>query len=355
VRITTEQLPQHLKRGLTPLYVVYGDETLLALEAADRIRATARAQGYGERDLLIVEAGFKWSELALAGQSQSLFASRKLLELRIPSGKPGVEGSQALAEFARALPADVLTLISLPGLDWRAQKAAWFEALAAAGVLVEAQTVSRKALPGWLAGRLKLQDQSADAETLEFLADRVEGNLLAAYQEVQKLALLCPPGAVSLDQVRDAVVDVARFDVFDLPETLLEGDPLRIARTIEGLKGEGAAPPLVLWQLTEEIRGLAKTLAGVRDGKPPQLAMREARVFGAPHQALMQRHLDRFRLPQVYAALRHAAAVDRAVKGLARADVWDELLQLALRLARGARAKAPGKTATMAAGGSARL
>lgn len=355
MRLTTEQLPQHLKRDLKPLYVVYGDETLLALEAADRIRATARAQGYGERDLLIVEAGFKWNELALAGQSQSLFAARKLLELRIPNGKPGVEGAQALADYVQALPPEVLTLVSLPGLDWRAQKAAWFEALGAAGVLVEAQTVSRKALPDWLAGRLKLQEQTADAETLEFLADRVEGNLLAAYQEVQKLALLCPPGAVSLDQVREAVVDVARFDVFDLPATLLEGDPLRIARTMDGLKGEGAAPPLVLWQLTEEIRALAKTLAGVRDGKPAQLAMREARVFGAPHQSLMQRHLDRFTLPQVHAALRHAATIDRAVKGLARADVWDELLQLALRLARRPPAKGPGKPATMAAGRSARL
>lgn len=350
MRLTTEQLPAHLKRDLKPLYVVFGDETLLALEAADRLRAAARAQGYAERELLVAEPGFAWSELAHAGQSQSLFAARRLIELRIPNGKPGVEGAAALQAYCAALPAEVLTLVALPGLDWRAQKAAWFEALERAAVVVEARTVTRAALPDWLASRLQLQDQTAAAATLEFLADRVEGNLLAAYQEVQKLALLCPPGAVSDAQVREAVVDVARFDVFDLPATLLAGDPLRIVRTLDGLKGEGAAAPLVLWQIAEEARGLAKTLAGVAAGKPASLAMKEARVFGAPHQALMQRELDRFTLREALAALRHAAAIDRAVKGLARADVWDELLQLALRFARGPRAKAPAKTATMAAG-----
>lgn len=350
MRVSTEQLPQHLKRDLKPLYVVFGDETLLALEAADRIRAVALASGYGERELLITETGFKWNQLALAGQSQSLFASRKLLELRIPNGKPGVEGGDALQKYCAALPPDVLTLVSLPGLDWRAQKAGWFEALDRAAVVVEAKTVTRKALPEWLAGRLKQQNQTADDATLEFIADRVEGNLLAAYQEVQKLALLCLPGAVTGEQARSAVVDVARYDVFNLPETLLDGDALRIVRTIDGLKGEGAAAPLVLWQLTEEIRAVGKVLAGLADGKPLNLLWREARVFGAAHQGAMQRNTGRFTLPQVHAALRHAAAIDRAVKGLARADVWDELLQLALRFARGARGRPPIKQATMAAG-----
>jgi len=350
MRISTEQLAQHLARDLKPLYTVYGDETLLALEASDRIRAKARAGGYGERDLLTVDSGFKWSQLALAGQSQSLFSSRKLLELRIPNGKPGVEGSEALQAYCAALPADVVTLIYLPGVDWRAQKSSWFEALDAAGVLVEARTVTRKALPEWLAGRLKLQNQDADAETLAFIADRVEGNLMAAYQEVQKLALLCPTGTVTAEQARAAVVDVARYDVFNLKETMLEGDVLRLARMIDGLKGEGVAAPLVLWTVADEIRAIGRVLGGVAAGKPVNVALREARVWPMPHQQLMQRQIERFNLAQVHTALRHAAAVDRMIKGLAKGDVWDELLQLTLRFARGAKAKAAAKPAKMAAG-----
>lgn len=348
MRIHTEQLPQHLARDLKPLYAVYGDETLLALEASDRIRAKARDQGYAERDLLTVDSSFRWSQLAMAAQSQSLFSSRKLLELRIPNGKPGVEGSEALQSYCATLPADVVTLVCLPGVDWRAQKAGWFEALDRAGVAVEARTVTRKALPEWLSGRLKLQGQDADDETLAYIADRVEGNLMAAYQEVQKLGLLCPAGTLCAEQVRDAVVDVARYDVFNLAETMLDGDPLRLARMIEGLRGEGAAAPLVLWALAEEIRAIGKVLAGLAAGKPHHLLWREARVWGAAHQSAMQRHAARFTVPQVHAGLRHAAAIDRMVKGLAKGDVWDQLVQLALRFARGAQAKAPAKHATMA-------
>ena len=197
--IITEQLQQHLARGIKPLYTVFGDETLLALEASDRIRAAARAQGYTEREVLIVDSSFHWNELAFAGSSQSLFAARKLLELRIPNGKPGTEGSAALQDYCERLPADTVTLVQLPGIDWRAQKSSWFEALESAGVAVEARVVTRKALPQWLAGRLKAQKQEADAETLAFIADRVEGNLMAAYQEVQKLALLFPPGKIGFD------------------------------------------------------------------------------------------------------------------------------------------------------------
>lgn len=350
MRITTEQLPQHLGRDLKPLYTVYGDETLLALEASDRIRAKARASGYGERDLLTVDSGFKWSQLAMAGQSQSLFSSRKLVELRIPNGKPGAEGSEALQAYCRALPADIVTLVYLPGLDWRAQKASWFEALDAAGVMVEARTVTRKALPEWLAGRFKMQDQEADEETLAFIADRVEGNLMAAYQEVQKLGLLCPTGRITAEQAREAVVDVARYDVFNLKETMLEGDALRLARMMDGLKGEGVAAPLVLWTVADEIRAIGKVLTLMTEGRPANLAVREARIWPMAHQQLMQRHVERFTMPQVQAGLRHAAAIDRTIKGLGKGDVWDELLQLTLRFARGAKAKVPAKHATMTAG-----
>ena len=333
MRINTEQLAQSLAKGIQPLYTVYGDEPLLALEAGDRIRAAVRAQGYSEREVLIADSSFKWSDLAHAASSQSLFAARKLLELRVPGGKPGTEGSAALQSYSERLPQDTVTLVQLPGIDWRSQKSAWFEALAATGVCVEARVVARKALPQWLAGRLKAQKQDADAETLEFIADRVEGNLMAAYQEVQKLALLFPPGPITFDQVREAVLDVARYDVFNLGEAMLEGEPLRLSRMLEGLKGEGAAPPLALWALTEEIRAIGKVVSGVAAGKPASMMVREARIRGVPHQNLMQARHQRYTMRQVTDALRHAACVDRMIKGIGKGDVWDELLQLALRFA----------------------
>ena len=335
MRIASEQLAPQLTRGVKPLYTVFGDEPLLTLEATDRIRAKARAEGYVEREILTVDSGFKWAQLAMAANSQSLFASQKLLELRIPSGKPGTEGAEALRAFCSALPADTVTLIYLSEIDWRAQKAAWFEALDHAGIVVEAKAVLRKALPQWLATRLKAQGQDADAEALAFLADRVEGNLMAAFQEVQKLALLFPQGPISFEQVREAVLDVARYDVFSLGEAMIEGDAVRLTRMLDGLKGEGAAPPMALWAFSEEIRAVGKLLAGTESGRPLNMLWREARVWGTAHQNSMQQNLRRFNATQVAQALRHAAAIDRMVKGLAKGDVWDELLQLALRFARG--------------------
>ncbi len=333
MRISTEQLRQQLQRGLAPLYTVFGAEPLLALEAADRIRAHARTDGYSEREVLTAEQHFDWSELRTSGQSQSLFAVRRILELRIPGGKPGTEGSQALQDFCAHLPGDTLTLICLPEIDWKSQKANWFGALESAGVAVEARQVARGALPGWLAGRLKQQEQHADSATLEFISDQVEGNLLAAYQEVRKLALLFPPGSLSFEQVKEAVLDVARYDVSDLGEIVLAGDAARLVRVLDGLRGEGAAQPLVLWQMTEEIRAVGKLLSALDAGAALPHAMREARIWGAARQDLMQRHLRRFTLPQIESARLHASAIDRTIKGLARGDVWDQLLQLGLRFA----------------------
>jgi DNA polymerase-3 subunit delta len=349
MRISTEQLQQHLAREVKPLYTVFGAETLLAIEACDLIRARARAQGYTEREVLTVEPGFKWSHLALAASTQSLFASRKLLELRIPTGKPGTEGSTAIQAYCDAMPTETVTLIHLPGLDWRTLKSGWFEALERAGMAVEARIVARKALPQWLAGRLRAQNQDADARTLEFIAERVEGNLMAAYQEVQKLALLHPTGTIGFEDARDAVLDVARYDVFSIGEALLEGDVARLARMLDGLRGEGVALPLVLWAITEEIRAIGKVVTGATAGKPLSMLWRDARVFGPSHQNLMQQNYRRFSLGQVSDALRHAAAIDRTIKGLVKGDAWDELLQLALRFARGVTPRADGRSPSTAA------
>ena len=334
MRLSSEQLPQALKRDLKPLYTVFGAETLLALEATDAIRARARAGGYEEREVLTVESGFKWSELSMAGSAQSLFASKKILELRIPTGKPGVEGAAALQTFVKSPPKDTVTLISLPDIDWRAQKASWFEALGEAGVMVEARVVPVKALPMWLAARLAAQGQDAEPEALAFIAERVEGNLLAAHQEVQKLALLLPPGRITFEAVRGAVTDVARYDVFSFGEVMLEGDPARITRTLEGLKGEGAQPPMLLWALTEEIRAIGRVLEATASGRPLQSVWREARVWGAAHQNALQNNLRRFSARQVEQGLKQAASIDRLAKGLRKGDAWDEMLQLALRFAR---------------------
>jgi DNA polymerase III subunit delta len=349
MRISTEQLQQHLARELRPLYAVFGDETLLALEATDRIRSRARADGYTERDVLTADSGFKWSELAFTGNSQSLFAARRILELRIPTGKPGVEGSEALQQYCERQPPDTLTLVVLPELDWRAQKAGWFEALDRAGVMVEAKAVTRKALPEWIAGRLRAQQQDADRETLDFIADRVEGNLLAAHQEVQKLGLLFPAGPIGFEQAQEAVLDVARYDVFNVGEALLAGDVLHLARMMDGLKGEGIAPPLVLWAIAEETRAIGRVLEGVASGKTPPKLWRDARVFGAAHQQLMQQNVGRFSREQVESGIAHAARVDRMAKGLIRGDVWDELLQLALRFAPGAAVSPAPKQGRMTA------
>ena len=200
--------------------------------------------------------------------------------------------------------------------------------------MIEAKAVSLDRLPTWIAARLRLQQQSADETTLEFIANKVEGNLLAAFQEVQKLALLFPPGAISFEQIREAVLDVARYDVFSLGETLLEGDAVRLTRMVEGLQGEGAAPPMALWAVAEEIRAIGRVLDAASSGRPLNQVMREARVFGAAHQNLMQQNIGRFRAAHVTRGLRHAAAIDRMVKGLARGDVWDELLRLMLGFAR---------------------
>lgn len=331
MRIDSEQLGQHLRRGLQPLYTVYGEEALLALEAADRIRAQARAAGHTEREVLTAEAGFDWSLLAMSGSSLSLFGTRRLLELRVPSGKPGTEGAEAIKRFAADLPPDTITLVLLPKLDRATLATAWFEALDAAGVAIAANPVPPGRLPAWLAGRLEQQGQHADEQTLRFLADMVEGNLLAAQQEIHKLALLFPPGELTLEAVEPAIADVARYDVFQLGETLLSGDRARFVRMLDGLQGEGVAPPLVLWALAEEIRALLRVSSAVSQRRPMQLALREARVWGARAE-LLQQALRRLQASELEQALLQAAAADRMIKGLVRGDVWQALLDLGLRL-----------------------
>jgi len=333
MKLNVEDLQRHLSKGLQPLYVIHGAAMLLALEAADAIRAAARQNGYDEREVLIADSGFKWAELRNSAQSLSLFSSRKVLDLRIPTGKPGLEGAQALQEYCQQLNADTVTLISLPRLDAATMKSKWFSTLAEQGVVIAADEIALNELPVWIAGRLQRQKQSADADTLAFLAQRVEGNLLAAFQEIQKLALLFPEGTLTFEQVKDAVMDVARYDVFKLSEAMLAGDAARFAHILEGLRAEGTATVLILWALAEDIRTMAKVSRAMQQSGNLAGALRDARVWGV-RQKLVERAVRRFSPAFAERALRQAALIDKLVKGLRSGDVWDELLQLGVRCAR---------------------
>jgi DNA polymerase-3 subunit delta len=338
MQLRLDALDTHLTKSLSALYVIASDEHLLALEAADKIRKTARANGYTERDVLVVERSFKWGELLAANQSQSLFGDKKLIELRIPTGKPGKDGGQALQEYAANLNPDNLTIISLPKLDWATAKAAWVGTLQQAGVYIDIPLVERAHLPGWISNRLAAQQQSADRQCVDFIADRVEGNLLAAHQEIQKLGLLYPTGKLTFEQVHDAVLNVARYDVFKLNEAMLSGDAARLMRMMDGLKGEGEALPLVLWAVAEEVRTLLKLKSGVAQGKQLGMLLKEYRIWGA-REKLMDPALRRISLATLQTALQEAAQIDKMVKGLrAKAfsgDAWDALSQLGLKVARG--------------------
>ncbi len=338
MQLRADALDAHLAKPLAGMYVITSDEHLLALEAAGKIRKTARAQGFSEREVLMVERSFKWGQLLAANQSQSLFGDKKLIELRIPTGKPGKDGGQALQHYAAALNPDNVTLITLPKLDWATQKAAWVAALQQASIFIDIPLVERVQLPAWIGARLAAQRQSADKQSIDFIADRVEGNLLAAHQEIQKLALLHPEGKLHFEQIQDAVLNVARYDVFKLNEAMLAGDVARLVRMLDGLKGEGEALPLVLWAVAEEVRTLLKLKSGVVQGKALGMLLKEYRIWG-PRERLMEPSLRRLQLATLETALQEAAQIDKMIKGLrAKAfsgDAWDALLQLALKIARG--------------------
>lgn len=328
-----EALSSHLQQGLKPLYVVTGDEPLLAMEAADAIRARAKEEGCLEREMLTAETGFSWARLRASGASLSLFASKRVLEIRIPSGKPGTEGAVALEAYASDLPPDTVSLVLLPKLDKRTKDSAWFSALNAAGIVIEVHPVDLDALPAFIARRLAAQNQSAERETLAFLAESVEGNLLAAHQEIQKLGLLYPARKLTFDEVSEAVLDVSRFDVFQLGDAMLQGDAARAARILDGLRGEGQKPIPVLGVLAWLTRSLNKSKLALARGTDMAGALREGGFWGE-RQNLARRALPRLSVETLANAQRQAAEIDRMSKGLKPGDVWDALLSLVLSIAK---------------------
>ncbi|MFM8576241.1 MAG: DNA polymerase III subunit delta, partial [Limnohabitans sp.] len=330
---------------LRSLYTLHGDEPLLLQEAADAIRAAARAQGYTERTVhTVAGAHFDWSEVLAAGSSLSLFADRQIVEVRLPTGKPGKDGSAAIQQLvAQAQGNDAtLTLFMLPRLDFATRKGAWFGALEGGGVVVQLEPIERAALPQWIAQRLQQQGQHVAAgeegqRTLQFFADRVEGNLLAAHQEIQKLGLLYPPGELSWAQVESAVLNVARYDVFKLSEAVLSGQVARVQRMLDGLQAEGEAEVLVHYTLAEDIRALKRVKDAMAAGQPLPMALKAQRIWG-PRERLFERVLPRLSPARLNHLLQSAHQVDGIVKGLKvpdwPQDGWQALHRLALRFAR---------------------
>ena len=331
MQLRAEELAAHLARGIAPLYVVHGDEPLLALEAGDAIRAAARAAGSIEREVLVVEPGFKWDAFLAANANLGLFGERKLIDLRIPSGKPGVEGAKALERYASAPSPDNVTLVTLPRLDRAAQSAAWFIALADAGVAVEVRPVERDALPRWIAARLAAQGQQGSRETLAFLAERCEGNLLAARQEIDKLGLLLPKGALDPDAVERVVADVARYDVFQLSEAWLAGDAARALRILTVLEAEGEGVNLAVWQLGEDLHALAGVQRAVESGTPLSAAVRNARVWGR-RQAALERGARRVKVDTLTRLIGGLARLEALAKGLGSGSPGEALQRAALAL-----------------------
>lgn len=345
MQIAAARLPEQLQKGVRSLYTLHGDEPLLQQEMADLIRQTAREQGYTERQVFTVAgAHFDWGEVQSAAASMSLFADKLILDLRIPTGKPGKEGSVALQQLAESVVGNdaVLLLVSLPGLDKTSKSSGWFTALEASGATVQLEPVSRADLPAWIAQRLGQQQQRVlegeeGQRSLQFFADRVEGNLLAAHQEIQKLGLLYAPGELSFEQIERAVLNVARYDVFKLGEAVLAGQHLRVQRMMDGLQAEGVSEVLVNFTLSEDIRSLKRVKDAVAGGRALPQVLREQRVWGRKER-LYERILPNLTPATLDRLLQSAHHVDGIVKGMKLptwpTDNWQAVLRLALMMSK---------------------
>ena len=332
-RLEQNQLKQQLTTKLSPLYVLVGDEPLAQSECLDAIRQAARKAGADERSSFMVERNFNWQQIQQFGQALSLFSSLRLLEIHIPNGKPGVDGGKALTELAANAIPDCTTIIVLPSLEREAKNSAWFNALQSASTLIELKEIAPTQLPAWLAGRLATQNQSTDATSLAFIANQVEGNLLAAHQEIQKLALLYPAGEISAEAVREAVLNVSRFDAFQLGEAVLAGDAARTSRILQGLQDEGENAVAVMNPLMWVLRPLVRIKQAEARGENLMNAMTNARIFG-DRQNLVKRALARLSIRQLEAALQKLCDIDRTAKGVMQGDAWLELSRLCFGLSK---------------------
>lgn len=338
MKIAANQLCARLRESLLPCYLITGDEPLLVLEALDSIRAAARGQGFGSRELFVQTTGFDWAELTNAAGNLSLFAERRIIELRLPAGKPGVKGSAAIADFAAGAGDDILFLCSAPKLDRSSAGAKWVKAFEKHGALVQVWPVDNRELPGWIDARMRAVGLQPDRDAVRLVADRVEGNLLAAQQEVEKLRLLHGEGRVSADDVEAAVADSSRYDVYKLVDAAVSGNAARAVRILGGVRAEGVEPVIVVWALTRELRTLATLADNIRGGTDLSTAMRQAYVW-QNRQGLVRACIARHQPGDFHRLLKLTREADAAAKGQKRADPWQLSTRILLELATaGARA-----------------
>lgn len=331
MRIQPDKLREQLGSHLAPAYLVSGDEPLQLGECCDAIRHAARETGHSTRVIFEVGTGFDWQQLYAEAAAFSLFAEKKIIDLRIPSGKPGADGSRALVDYCANPPSDTLLLLTLPKLDRQQQNAKWFKVLDKLGAILQVWPIEPRRLPGWIENRLKRVGIQPSREAAAMLADRVEGNLLAARQEIEKLLLLHGPGPLDAEQLAAAVSDSARYDVFELIDSALRGEADRCVQILTGLRGEGVAPPVVLWALHREVRNMAQISADVAKGLSPDHAISRARVF-SKRIALVRQGMGRLRTPQWLTLLDQCQQADGAIKGVGAASPWLLLERITLTM-----------------------
>jgi DNA polymerase-3 subunit delta len=330
MRLKPEQLTAALSKALAPVYFISGDEPLQVGEMADAIRKAARNAGYNEREIISAETGFEWHQFAIAGDSFSLFADKKIIDLRLPSGTPGAEGAKALTTFCEQVTNDTLLLITAGKVEKAALKTRWFQALDKVGIIIQVWALEGQDLMHWLQRRMQQRGLQAHPEGIRLLASRIEGNLLAAAQEIEKLYVLYGAGNISTAQILDVVADSARYDVFKLTETVLSGRVDRILKVLSGIQAEGIPAPVVLWALTREARSLIRIKLALSLGQDNETVFRNNGVWDKRKQ-LVSGALHRLSDNELHNILVLSARADQQIKGQQGGDAWGTLLAICLR------------------------
>ncbi len=334
MKIPANQLSSSVQKSLLSCYLVSGDEPLLVQEALDTIRAGARGQGFGARELYVVTAGFDWAELTGSSANLSLFAEKRIIELRLPTGKPGRQGGASIVELLEIAGDDLLVLVSAPKLDRSAAASRWANAVESRGALVQVWPVDRRELPSWITRRMQKAGLKPDGNAVRLIADRVEGNLLAADQEIEKLRLLLGEGEVTGDDVIKAVANSSRYDVYKLTEAAVGGDPKRALRILDGVRAEGVEPVIVVWALTRELRVLGKLADRVQSGAELGSALHKSGVW-RNRQGIVRSCVARHRAEDFYQLVKLARRADAAAKGQSGEDAWQLATNIVLGLAMG--------------------
>jgi len=332
VKVYPDKLAADLKKNLHKLYIVSGDEHLLVQEATDLIRDAMRRQGFSERELFHAEAGFDWTSLLQSAGSMSLFAEKKLIEVRLPSGKPGDQGSKLLMQLVEQLNEDNVLLLVLPRAGQDVQRTKWFKTLEKAGAFIQVWPIEARDLPRWLNTRFKQAGLTASREAVQLMADRIEGNLLAAVQEIERLKLISTTGKIDVQEVVAGVADNARYDVFKLLDTAMAGDAARVVRMVNGLRAEGIEIMFIIAMLARELRSMEMMKTGLDDGQNRQTVFKQARVW-KNRERLVSGCLDRQQLTGLRQMAGSIGQIDRMVKGLESGDPWRVLQDVLLQLA----------------------